>query len=318
MESTCPAADIRYYVAEFSSGVSVQRGTKTTLTSNTINVSLSPTVDVNKSFPLISGFVSGTIHDGNDFIEAEITANNNLQLRRNTGDGTAKVDWQVVEYGCSAVQKNTISSWATGSTTATLSPSVDLNKSWLIYSYRADSGGDATMAENMVRGRITADNELTFDRDDTGSNIDLTWYLVEFTDATTVKHGTEDFAAGDSQENVTLSSPVGLESTLALGGMYMRGGKSTHDSNDNPGYGWFTFDLTANDNLQITRSASVGAVADAGWFVIEFYPPTTLYSSVGTTTTDLNTGSHTVEISGSTATFSGSMPDNVGVGDVLV
>ena len=128
------------------------------------------------------------------------------------------------------------------------------------------------MAENMVRGRITATNELTFDRDDTGSNIDLTWYLVEFTDATKVKHGTEDFAAGDSQENVTLSPSVNLASSLALGGMYMRGGKSTHDSDDNPGYGWFTFDLTADDNLQITRNASAGAAADAGWFVVEFDP----------------------------------------------
>jgi hypothetical protein len=44
---------------------------------------------------------------------------------------------------------------------------------------------------------------------------------------------------------------------------------------------------------------------------------TELYRSVGTTATDLNTGSRTVEISGSTASFSGSMPDNIGVGDVL-
>ncbi len=41
------------------------------------------------------------------------------------------------------------------------------------------------------------------------------------------------------------------------------------------------------------------------------------FRSVGTTTTNLNTGSRTVEISGNTATFSGSMPANVGVGDVL-
>ncbi len=41
------------------------------------------------------------------------------------------------------------------------------------------------------------------------------------------------------------------------------------------------------------------------------------FRSVGTTTTSLNTGSRTVEISGNTATFSGSMPANVGVGDVL-
>ncbi len=43
----------------------------------------------------------------------------------------------------------------------------------------------------------------------------------------------------------------------------------------------------------------------------------TLYRSVGTNGTDLNTSARTVEVSGTTATFSGSMPANVGVGDVL-
>ncbi|KPJ58178.1 MAG: hypothetical protein AMJ46_14545, partial [Latescibacteria bacterium DG_63] len=42
-----------------------------------------------------------------------------------------------------------------------------------------------------------------------------------------------------------------------------------------------------------------------------------LYRSVGTNASNLNTSNRTVTISGSTATFSGSMPDNVGVGDVL-
>ncbi|MCH8094369.1 MAG: right-handed parallel beta-helix repeat-containing protein [Chloroflexi bacterium] len=44
---------------------------------------------------------------------------------------------------------------------------------------------------------------------------------------------------------------------------------------------------------------------------------TTLYRSVGITATDLNISPRTVTISGTTATFSGAMPDNVGVGDVL-
>jgi hypothetical protein len=42
-----------------------------------------------------------------------------------------------------------------------------------------------------------------------------------------------------------------------------------------------------------------------------------LYRSVGTNAANLNTGPETVEITGSTAIFSGSMPANVGVGDVL-
>ena len=44
---------------------------------------------------------------------------------------------------------------------------------------------------------------------------------------------------------------------------------------------------------------------------------TTRYRSVGTDTADLNTSARTVEIAGTTATFSGSMPAKVGVGDVL-
>jgi hypothetical protein len=43
-----------------------------------------------------------------------------------------------------------------------------------------------------------------------------------------------------------------------------------------------------------------------------------IYRSVGTTATDLNTSSQTVTISGDTATFSNTMPNNVGVGDALV
>ena len=84
-------------------------------------------MDLTKSFPLISYFESDQTFNGDDFVEAEITANNNLQLRLNsTGK---KVYWQVVEYACSTVQKNTISSWATGSTTDTLSaPAVNLDQ----------------------------------------------------------------------------------------------------------------------------------------------------------------------------------------------
>ena len=49
--------------------------------------------------------------------------------------------------------------------------------------------------------------------------------------------------------------------------------------------------------------------------VLQGAPPD-LYRSVGTDNTDLNTGK-TVEIVGTTATFSASMPNKIGVGDVL-
>jgi uncharacterized delta-60 repeat protein len=65
-------------------------------------------------------------------------------------------------------------------------------------------------------------------------------------------------------------------------------------------------------------SAYDGAPAEAAKLTINYTPRNKLYRSVGITATDLNTDSRTAEISGSTATFSGDMPANVGVGDVLV
>lgn len=44
---------------------------------------------------------------------------------------------------------------------------------------------------------------------------------------------------------------------------------------------------------------------------------TDIFRSVGITATDLNTGAATVEIVGSTATFSAALPDNIGIGDAL-
>jgi hypothetical protein len=54
------------------------------------------------------------------------------------------------------------------------------------------------------------------------------------------------------------------------------------------------------------------------WDIGAHEAPVEIFRSVGPgATTSLNTDSRTVEISGSTATFSGAMPNNVGVGDVL-
>jgi hypothetical protein len=54
------------------------------------------------------------------------------------------------------------------------------------------------------------------------------------------------------------------------------------------------------------------------WDIGADQTPRTIYRSVGPGATgNLNTDSRTVTISGTTATFSGAMPDNVGVGDVL-
>ncbi len=60
-----------------------------------------------------------------------------------------------------------------------------------------------------------------------------------------------------------------------------------------------------------------GAQFDIGADESTAGPVVPLYRSVGTNTSNLNVGGETVAISGTTATFSGAVPNRVGVGDVL-
>ena len=67
---------------------------------------------------------------------------------------------------------------------------------------------------------------------------------------------------------------------------------------------------TATDGSSNTSEFALNVTAAASG-------PISIYRSVGTTATDLNTSAHNVTISGTTATFAGTMPDNIGVGDAL-
>ena len=89
---------------------------------------------------------------------------------------------------------------------------------------------------------------------------------------------------------------------------------------DDWGHAPWTVAELAVFQLRIRRTGAVGNLRVDRIRVNVHYsmaPSTGLYRSVGTNAANLNTSSRTVRIAGSTATFSGPMPANVGVGDVL-
>jgi outer membrane protein assembly factor BamB len=89
--------------------------------------------------------------------------------------------------------------------------------------------------------------------------------------------------------------------------------------NSNVLWGSFGVDLASDPNAPVTDDvdgqARRPATPDIG--ADELNPPTVLHRSLGTNAVNLNVGARTVAIAGSTATFSGAMPDNIGVGDAL-
>src|SRR5512139_2783557 len=102
---------------------------------------------------------------------------------------------------------------------------------------------------------------LNFDRMNTGQALDLTWYLVEFVDGTTVRQGTQSFGTTEAQKDVAIAA-VDPARSFAAGGYYQRGGRSSYAGNDNPGVGWMTLDLTSSTNLQITRGVTTNSTAN--------------------------------------------------------
>ena len=273
--ASSPAVTVHWYVAEFSSGVTVQRGAAILGTSTSVNVTLT-TVDTAKAFPLISLRTTGATFDGNDFVKARITSSTNLELTMLVAGDSAgvTVEWQVIEYTDANVQTNSLSgdvTFAAGDSSELVTvTSVDPTKSWLIYNYSSAAGTSTNIGQKLVRGVITNGTTLTFDRNSTGQAINLTWFLVTFSDNTTVQDGSQSFTSTDTQVNATITS-VDLGLAIAVGGGdYLRGGRSALTTDDPAGVGWFTLDLTTSTNLQITRGLTGSATADVGWFVVQF------------------------------------------------
>ena len=91
--------NIQWYVAEFSSGVNVQRG-EVAQSTTTINVPITPVAAVNQAFVTWSKTPTagdGTINS-DDFVLCELTTTSNLQCRVGGANASHTISWQVIEF----------------------------------------------------------------------------------------------------------------------------------------------------------------------------------------------------------------------------
>ncbi|MEK6676046.1 MAG: hypothetical protein AABZ47_10390, partial [Planctomycetota bacterium] len=260
---------IYWQVASFSAGVSVQRGTFTSV-STTGDVTISP-VDLTRSFVLVSGSVASpdTTYSGDDFFRARLTSTTNLEIIHSTSSSRT-ADWQVVEFTNSSVQRGI---GTLGSTdvfaTATIS-SVNLSKSIALISWKTSGIGGA---QNMVRARLDNATQIRVDREVTGTVIDFAWEVIEFSDATTVQSGETTLNSVESSLAVPIvctntSSAVSL--LAPAGGNW--GGTHSFTARDQIGPGMFTAIITGANTLTLTRASTDSVTGTASWFVVDFSP----------------------------------------------
>ncbi len=267
---TAGTLNLQWYVAEFRSGVRVQRGTLPLPTgSKSATVSIAA-VDLSKSFPLVTLRAPGSNIDGNDFVQASFADSTHLKL--DWAGGTVNpsfVEWQVIEYADASVISGSFSMNA-NQPLIVVNPLLSGNE-WLVYSYTT---GDSvvTVGRHMVQGSLQG-GRIVFERDETGVDVSGTWYVIRFEDATTVQHGEETFAGSELSNDVSIS-PIIPANGIAVAGTSTRGGKTPHSvvNGDDPGIGWFDLNLTSPTNLRLSRgtAGSPASTASAGWFVLEF------------------------------------------------
>lgn len=263
-----PAITIYYYVAEFTSGVTVQRGGSSLVTTMPLNVTIS-TVDTAKAIAIVTHRNAGNDYDRTDHVRAKITSTTNLQLDMTEGGGTA--EWQVVEFTTGATVENGDFSFATSDTSVPITTTLSTTGAWLIFNYELVGTGALPAEDQYLRGRITGANQVTIDRVGIGPTITGCYYLVSFSDGTTVQEVIPaQFGTGDTQIDTTITSVTVANCIVMAAGQWGRQGKTSYVTTDDPGPATFTFELTSATNLRSTRGITGTATADVVAYVVQF------------------------------------------------
>lgn len=250
---------------EFSSGMSVQRGSST-MSSTTVNETISE-VDRDKSFVIITNKSAGSSFSDDDFAEADLSTDTNLRLRVTGSSASHIVDWQVCTMtdGTGDVQRGSTSLSGT-SATATLTD-VDRSKTFLVFSYRASDG--VFPEDGAVRGRINANNQITFDRVTSGgTTMTISWFTVEMTDGTVVAEYLHTMPANTDENDDTITAVTTSKTTLIV--PTQRWGKNDNDTTDEFATASPLLELTTTTNVNFSRDSSFNADHDHSYYVVEW------------------------------------------------
>lgn len=265
--SGAPAIPIHYYVAHFSRGVDVQRGSHV-LTDATEKVPLDAAIDLKRSFPLVSYRNVGSFYGLDDFVRAELTGASELSLSMAQASGNSTVEWQVVSLAGARVQSGTLDV-APSDSSVEVSPELPmpLDASFVLASYQVTKAPGGA-ADAMIQGSLSNPSQIVFQRSASGAGAKLTFYAVTLEDGSSVTSGTA--ALSSAATSVNLAPAVDPAKSIAFtAGAYQRGGTTAYSSSSNPGYATFNLDLGSGSTLALSRGPN-GAGAELSWYAVTF------------------------------------------------
>jgi hypothetical protein len=257
---------VEWQAVEFVSGVAVQRGKASLLSTDlTVNVPVNA-VNIAQSFVLISVATgaSGQNADEEWTVMARLTSGTNIELSRNQSGSVIDVYWQVVEMSGASVQSGTLTIPAGDSSATAVISSIDLTKSFLLVNPKASAAVNGVESEYTVRGRISSPTQLTFDRISLNNSVDLAWQVVSLADGSSVQAGTIAVNTLDLSASAVIN-PVDATRTASF--VSVRG--SIGNSNADLDEVSFTHTISAPTSLTVTR-AKTGSGVQLAWFTVQF------------------------------------------------
>lgn len=269
--SSVPAVSLRYFVLEFSDGVTVQRGNITAVsdigTERAADVTVSA-VDLTKTFPIFTAMRAGSGFGFEDQVIMEMTSTTNLRMTSGDG-GTPSAfthSWELVTYDDCVVTTGTATFPATDTTLDLTIPQHD-KRSTLIIPSATYYSGDPYWDETAYTAEIIDGTTLRYQRQVVSPNTGrVRYHLVRFTDGVTVQHVPANFGSGDTARNYGLS--VGKNAVPFFSGFYGKGGKcSLHDDNWGAVY---ADPLISNKGLLTLTRALSGSTLNANCQIIDF------------------------------------------------
>jgi len=278
--------NISWYVAEFESGIRVQRGT-TIPAAATTNVAITPVAALNRAFVLWSKtpVATDSLWSDDDSTIGELTALNNLQFRATAANAGHTIYWEVVEFTIAAdifVQKGNSGAMIAGisSVSIGLGTPVDPTRSFVLVSNRNPAGGgSANIGDRMLRGRLTGCaatcSLVTVDRDPARTAVAIPQFnfqVVTINSGAAVRSGVQNFPAATATQTPALAPAVDLTRSWAFLST-MNGGGQNQGLTALGGFGHLTGVTTfttalAAASLTLTRQ-NTAASADVSWYVVE-------------------------------------------------
>ncbi|HQP33894.1 MAG TPA: hypothetical protein PLI95_01900, partial [Polyangiaceae bacterium] len=260
-------AEIRWYVAEFVSGMRVQRGSAQ-FPSATANVPLPSPVEPSKSFVLVTKRGSGAYYSSDDLVAARLTGESTLELRMgDPGTNTQSfAEWQIVTFDGCTVTRGQVNLPVESPSASVTIPVTDPLTAWpiLTYSIQSSPAPQIPVASSAVTGRLQGDS-LVIERAGTGHAVTVAWQLVQFSGWVRTQSTSIMLNSGEAVKGAPLLGMNALRVVPIAQGAFHRTARSSSTATS-----WapisVAFEVGATE-VQVHRTGSASAATVEATFV---------------------------------------------------